>query len=65
MLGIHGNDQSDIEVMIDRALVAHAELPDRFRTAVDAFKGNVHAEELLRYVRNLHRVDRDLFAAAE
>lgn len=45
------NDRSDIEAMIDRDLVPHAELLERFRSAVDAFSGDARAEELPRYAR--------------
>jgi hypothetical protein len=46
--------------MIDRDLVPHDRLVARFRSAVDVFSGDARAEELSRYVRNLHRVERDM-----
>lgn len=61
----HANDQSDVKAMIDRELVPHDQLVTRFRDAVDAFSGDARAEELPRYVRNLHRVERDMFGVAE
>jgi hypothetical protein len=61
----HADDQSDVKAMIDRDLVPHALLVDRFRSAADVFGGDARAEELPRYVRNLHRVERDLLDVAE
>lgn len=60
------NDQSDIEAMFELGHVSHALLVSRFRSAVDAFTEDARAEELLpRCIDNLHRVERDLFDAAE
>ncbi len=61
----HANDQSDVEAMVDRALVAHGDLVARFRSAVEVFSGDARAEDLPRYVQRLHRVERDLFGAPE
>jgi hypothetical protein len=54
-------DQEDIAAMVERGLVEHRLLVERFRSAADAFAGDARAEDLPRYVRNLHRVERDLF----
>jgi hypothetical protein len=60
------NDQSDIEAMIELGHVEHALLVSRVRSAVDSFVEDARAEEQLpRCIRNLHRVERDLFDAAE
>jgi hypothetical protein len=40
-------------------------LVERFRAAVDAFSGDARAEDLPRYVRNLHRVERDFLLVPE
>jgi hypothetical protein len=61
----HADDQSDVQAMVDRDLVPHALLVDRFRSAADLFGCDARADELPRYVRNLHRVERDLFGVAE
>lgn len=61
----HANDQSDVQAMIDRELVPHDRLVARFRDAVDMFSGDARAEDLPRYVRHLHRVERDMFGVAE
>jgi hypothetical protein len=51
--------------MIDRNLVLPARLVSRFRAAVDLFSGDARAEDLPRYVRNLHRVERDMLGVPE
>jgi hypothetical protein len=60
----HASDRADVQAMIDRDLVPHDRLVTRFRSAVDVFSGDARAEELPRYVRNLHRVERDMLGAA-
>lgn len=58
-------DQSDIDAMIDRDLVPHDRLLERFRDAADIFSGDARAEDLPKYVANLHRVERDMLDVAE
>lgn len=62
---LNANDLSDIAAMIDLDLVPHQLLIDRFRSAVDLFSGDARAEDLPKYVANLHRIERDVFAASE
>jgi hypothetical protein len=62
---LHGNDLRDIEAMIDLGLVPEAVLIERFRSAVDSFLLDARAEDLPKYVENLHRVERDLFGSPE
>jgi hypothetical protein len=57
----HANDRGDVQAMIDRELVPHDRLVARFCAAVDAFSMDARAEDLPRYVRNLHQVERDMF----
>jgi hypothetical protein len=61
----NANDQSDIDAMIERDLVPHARLIARFRSAVDEFNGDARAEDLPKYVANLHRVERDMLLVPE
>jgi hypothetical protein len=56
-------DADDVSVMVKKGLVPHARLVERFRSAVDVFSYDARAEELPRYVRNLHRVERDGYGA--
>ena len=56
----HANDKIDVMAMIDRDLVTHDRLLSRFRAGVDRFSEDARAEELPRYVRNLHEVERDM-----
>jgi hypothetical protein len=61
----NANDRSDIDAMIERELVGHEQLIDRFRLAVDEFSGDARAEDLPKYVRNLHTVERDMLLVPE
>jgi len=61
----HANDRSDVKAMVDRELVPHEQLVLRFRDAVDVFSGDARAEDLPRYVANLHRVERDMLLVPE
>ncbi len=61
----NANDVSDIEAMIERDLVPHDALIDRFERAVDWFGLDARAIEIPQYVKNLHRVERDLYAIDE
>ena len=61
----HANDANDVKAMIDRDLVPHDRLLDRFRSAVSMFEVDARAAELERYVNNLHRVERDFLDVAE
>jgi hypothetical protein len=65
MKRFHANDRSDVHAMIDRELVRHDAFVARFRDAVDLFSGDARAEDLPRYVRNLHQVERDMFGVQE
>jgi hypothetical protein len=65
MKRFNANDQSDVQAMIDRDLVPPARLVSRFRAAVDLFSGDARAEDLPRYVRSLHRVERDMLGVPE
>lgn len=62
---LNDNDLSDITAMLDRDLVPHAALIERFRSAVDQLSGDARAEDLPRYVANLHRIERDMYGALE
>lgn len=59
------NDIADISAMIDLDLVAHDQLIERFRSAFGEFSLDARASRLDAYVANLHRVERDYFAAGE
>jgi hypothetical protein len=59
------NDVSDIEAMAQRGLLDGTRLVERFRSAVDVYAMDARAGDLPRYVRNLHRVQRDFLFDAE
>jgi hypothetical protein len=61
----NANDLDDVKAMIDLDLVPHARLLERFRSAVDMFAGDARAEDLPKYVRNLHRIERDMLFVEE
>lgn len=58
-------DVSDIEAMVDRSLVPHEALIRRFQAAVDWFAMDARGEDLPKYVRNLHAIERDMFDVEE
>jgi hypothetical protein len=59
------NDQSDIEAMIEKGLAPHDRLVSRFREAVDYYSGDARADDLPKYARNLHTVERDIIGVPE
>ena len=61
----NANDIDDIEAMVRLDLVDPERLGERFRSAVDVFLGDARADDLPRYIRNLHRVERDFLLAEE
>jgi len=65
LIRFNANDQSDVDAMVQRNLVPHAQLVKRFRSAVDAFLGDAREQNLPKYVANLHRVERDMFGVDE
>ena len=60
-----GSDIEDIRAMVDRDLVPHDRLLARFRDAVDDYAGGAGADDIPKYVANLHRVERDLLGVDE
>lgn len=56
---LHANDVSDVRAMVDAGRVDHARRVERFRLAVDVFICDARADDLPRYVGNLHRVERE------
>ena len=61
---LHRDDLADIEAMIDRDLVPHARLLDRFRAALD-YAASANPDDLPTCVENLHRVERDILGVDE
>jgi hypothetical protein len=61
----HADDARDIEAMIDLERFDHARLLERFASAMDGFAGDARAADLLRYIKNFHRVERDWFQVPE
>ena len=61
----HANDRADISAMIERGLVTHDRLVERFEAAVDIWKDDARAEDLPQYVANLQTLERDEFFVPE
>ncbi|MBS2016233.1 MAG: hypothetical protein JST00_25345 [Deltaproteobacteria bacterium] len=61
----HAMDAQDVEAMIRAGHASHAAVVNAFLEAVDWFSMDARAEELPRYVENLHRVERDIFGVDE
>ena len=53
------NDAADIRAMAERGLLQPATLAARFQAAVDVFSMDARAEDLPKYVSNLHSIERD------
>ena len=62
---LSSNDISDIEAMVNLGLIPLDLLIKRFKDAVDVFSMNARMDDLPQYVRNLHRVERDILATEE
>lgn len=61
----NANDRADISAMIERDKVEHARLVQRFEAAVDIWKDGAGADDLPRYLANLHALERDEFFVPE
>ncbi|MEO6775753.1 MAG: DUF6036 family nucleotidyltransferase [Kofleriaceae bacterium] len=59
------NDKADIDAMIERDLVPHDRLVERFRSAVDDWAGGALADRLPHYIKNLNEVERDMLGVRE
>jgi hypothetical protein len=59
------NDREDIEAMINRSLVPHARLIERFNSAVDWQKMGADAERIPTYASNLNKIERDMLGVEE
>lgn len=62
---LHGADRGDIKAMVDLGLVEPALLVERFQSAVERVWMDARADDLPRYVANLHWLQRDLLGVAE
>lgn len=59
------NDKADIDAMIERDLVPHDRLVERFRCAADDWAGGALADRLPQYIKNLNEVERDMLGVDE
>jgi hypothetical protein len=61
---LNPNDLDDIEALVERNVLTHRQLLDRFRDAAQASAARGMAHKLPLAIRNLHRVERDIFLEA-
>lgn len=61
----HDNDKADIKAMIERDLVEHANLVERFLSAADLFSMDARASQVTRYSQNLNWVEREYLGVSE
>lgn len=61
----NANDVSDIDAVIRKGLINHKTLIKRFNESVDSFSMDARAQDIPRYVKNLHTVERDMLDTAE
>lgn len=59
------SDADDVRAMTEKGLVEHRRLIERFQSAVDVYGGDARADDLPKYVKNLHRVERDHLGVPE
>ncbi len=65
LVRFHANDRADIAAMVEQGLVPHAQLLERFRSAVDVFAFDARGDRLPKVVSHLHVVERDFLDAPE
>lgn len=58
----NANDASDIAAMVEGGYIKHGKLVERFQKAVDHYSMDARAEDLPKYMKNLHAVERDFFS---
>ena len=58
-------DAADIRAVVEKGLINPGLLVSRFRAAVDAYSADARAEDLPRYIKNLHTVERDFLEVDE
>jgi hypothetical protein len=61
---LNPNDLDDIEALVERNLLTHRQLLDRFRAAAEASAARGMAHKLQFAIGNLHRIERDIFLEA-
>ena len=62
----NSDDVGDVTAMVNKGLVPHKQLVERFNAAVDGcFSMGSRAEDLPKIIKNLHKVERDSFRVPE
>lgn len=65
LVRLHGDDLRDIEAMVELGLVNHARVVERFQSAIVRHGTYGRSDKLRPAIRNLHRVERDIFLVDE
>jgi hypothetical protein len=65
LMRFNSDDAGDVAAMVNKGLVPHKKLVERFSAAVDGFSMDARAEDLPKIIKNLHKVERDLFHVPE
>lgn len=65
LMRFNKDDTGDVLAMVARGLVDHKKLIARFVAAVDRFSTDSRADDIPRYIKNLHKVERDMFSLPE
>lgn len=65
LVRLHGDDLRDIEDMVVRGLVRHPRLVERFQSAIFRHGTYGRSDKLRQAIRNLNRVERDIFVVRE
>ncbi|MDE2313417.1 MAG: hypothetical protein KGL04_04495, partial [Elusimicrobia bacterium] len=61
----NSDDKNDIRAMAERNLLNHAKLIAGFSAAADVFSTDARAADVSRYLKNLHKVERDILGLPE
>jgi hypothetical protein len=61
----NSNDAADIRAMAEKGLIVPGKFASRFQLAVDAYSLDARAEDIPKYIKNLHTVERDFLEVRE
>lgn len=61
----HGNDRADIDEMIHRGLIPHAQFVSQFRQVLESLRLDARSADIPRLIANFNTVERDFFLEAE
>jgi hypothetical protein len=65
LIRLQSDDLRDIEAMAERRIASHQRVVERFKNAALRLGGSGQGHKLERAIKNLHRVERDVFVVDE